>query len=124
MLKAESRVLIITMILVAFIGQAIAFNTSISCENSVDSLSPHSSELVKHLGLKAIDANSPEDCCGIECCDLGCTCVANACSSFVYFNSEVHSTKTAVLSDVVHMQPLEQPKSIATLLYRPPIFIL
>ncbi|MDG1750974.1 MAG: hypothetical protein P8I03_04845 [Thalassotalea sp.] len=128
MFKGVSRVLIITMMLAAFVGQAMAFNTSMSCENSISSLS-NTSELVKHYELvknydtSKIDTDSQEDCCGIECCDLGCVCVANACSSFVYFHTEVHSIKTAILSDVVYIQQSEQPKPIATLLYRPPIFI-
>jgi len=122
MLKAVSRVLVIAVMLVAFIGQAIAFNTSISCETSVDSLSSKFSELVKHYDSNPVDKDNPEDCCGIECCGVDCTCIANACSSFVYFNTEVDLTKTAALSDVVYMQQFEQPKSISTLLYRPPIF--
>jgi hypothetical protein len=123
MFKAVSRVLIIAMMLVAFVGQAMTFNTSMSCENSASFLSPNTSELVKNYDTSKIDTDSQEDCCGIECCDFGCNCVANACSSFVYFHTEVHSTKTAGLSDVVYIQQSEQPKSITTLLYRPPIFI-
>jgi len=122
MFKEVSRVLVIAIMLIAFVGQAIAFNTSMSCETYVDSLSPNVSELIKHYDLKPMDTDNTEDCCGIECCGVDCTCIANACSSFVYFNTEVDSTKTADLSDVVFMQQFEQPKSIATLLYRPPIF--
>jgi hypothetical protein len=122
MFKAVSRVLIIAMMLVAFVGQAVAFNTSISCETSVDSLSPTFSELVKHYDLSTVDTDSPKDCCGIECCGVNCTCIANACSSSVYFNTVVDPTKTAALSEIIYMQDSEQPKSISTLLYRPPIF--
>jgi hypothetical protein len=122
MFKAVSRVLAIAVILVAFVGQAIAFNTSMPCETSADSLNPNVSELIKHYDSNPIDTDSPEGCCGIECCSVDCNCIANACSSFVYFNTEVGSTKTAALSEVTYIQQSEQPKSIATLLYRPPIF--
>jgi len=122
MFTAVSKVLVIAVMLVAFVGQAIAFNTSMSCETTVDSLSLNFHELIKHNGSNPINTDSPEDCCGIECCGVDCTCIANACSSFVYFNTEVDSTKTASLSEVVYMQQAEQPKSISTLLYRPPIF--
>jgi hypothetical protein len=122
MCKAVSRALVTVVMLVAFVGQAIAFNTSMSCETSVDSLSHNVSELVKHYDSNLIDTDSPENCCGIECCDVDCNCLANACSSFVYLNTDVDSTKIAALSDVVYMQQSEQPKFIATLLYRPPIF--
>jgi hypothetical protein len=122
MFKAVSRVLVIALMLVAFVGQAIAFNTSMPCETSVDSLSPNFSELVKHYVSKPIDTDNREDCCGIECCDVDCSCIANACSSLAYLNTEADSTKTAALSEVVYIQQFEQPKSISTLLYRPPIF--
>lgn len=122
MFKAVSRVLVIAIMLIAFVGQAIAFNTSMSCETSVDSLSPKFSELIKHYDLKPMDTDNTEDCCGIECCDVDCICIANACSSFIYFHTEVNSTKSTALSDVVYIQQSEQPKSIATSLYRPPIF--
>jgi hypothetical protein len=116
MFKAVSRVLGIAVILVAFVGQAITFNSFMSCETSVDPLSSHSSELLKHYAPNPIEPDSPEDCCGIECCDLDCTCIANACSSFVYFNTEVDSTNTAALSEVVYVPQFEQPKSTSTLL--------
>jgi hypothetical protein len=122
MFKAVSKVSVIAVMLVAFVGQAIAFDTSMSCENSGDPLSPSFSELVKRFDSKPIDTDNQDDCCGIECCDVDCTCIANACSSLVYLNTEVDSTKTAALSEVVYMQQFEQPKSISTLLYRPPIF--
>jgi len=139
MFKAVSRVLVIAMMLVAFVGQAITFNISVSCETSVAAPFSNVTERVKHYGASLIDPDSPtaidsptdidspvdtnnsEDCCGIECCDLDCTCIANACSSFVYVNSDVNSTKTVASSDVAYVQQSEQPKSIATLLYRPPI---
>lgn len=123
MFKASSKVLIIVMMLVAFVGQVTAFNTSMSCETSADSLSAHSSELEQSIDSHSTDSDNQEDCCGIECCDGGCTCITNACSSFAYFNTEIDPTKTTLLSEAVYMQQSEQPKSISTLLYRPPIFI-
>lgn len=122
MFKAASKVLVIAVMLVAFVGQALAFNTSMPCETSVDTISLDFEELEKHLDSNQIDTDSLEDCCGIECCDLGCTCIANACSSFVYFNTEVYATKIGTLSEVINNHPAAQPKAIAALLYRPPIF--
>ena len=121
MFQAVFRVLIIAMMLVAFIGQAIAFNSSMSCETSVDTHSHNVSEQVKHYDLNPIDITSQEDCCGIKCCDVNCICIANACSSFEYFNIEIDSKKIATLKEVVYMEQSKQPKSIAALLYRPPI---
>ena len=122
MFKADSRVLVIAVMLVAFVGQAIAFNTFMSCENSADSLSANLSEPVKQYDSNPINADNPEDCCGIECCDVDCSCIASGCSLLVYFYNKVGLTETAALSEVVCMHQSEQLKSISTLLYRPPIF--
>ncbi len=122
MLKAISRVLVMAVMLVAFIGQAMAFNTSMPCETLAESHDTSFNELANHYDSNSIDTKSQEDCCGIECCDLACTCIANACSSFVYFNSDLNSTKLVALTEVVYKQQFTQPKSIPALLYRPPIF--
>ncbi|MGB2740257.1 MAG: hypothetical protein WBC60_06830 [Cognaticolwellia sp.] len=122
MFKAVSKMLVIAAMLVAFVGQVLAFNTSMSCETSIDSISFDFNERVKHYDLNSIDTDNSEDCCGIECCDLSCTCIANACSSFVYFNTEVESTKIVALSEAFYKQHSAQPKFISALLYRPPIF--
>jgi hypothetical protein len=130
MVKSISRVLFIAVILFALVGQAIAFNTPMFIETSVDSLSPSFSKLVKQLDSNRIDTDihidSEEDCCVIDCCaefcDAGCTCIANACSSFFYVNTQVDSFKIAAVKESVYIQPFKQPNSIASLLYRPPIF--
>ena len=122
MFKADPRVLVIAVMLVAFVGQAIAFSTSMSCETSADSLYANFSEPVKQYDSKPIDTDNPEDCCGIECCDVDCSCISSGCSSLVYFHTEIELTETTALSEVVCMHQSEQLKSISTLLYRPPIF--
>jgi len=122
MFKAVSRVLVWAVILVAFIGQAMTFNASMPCETSVESHYTSLNELVNNYDSNSIDTDNQEDCCGIECCSINCACIGNACASFVYFNAEVDSTKSALLSEAVYIQQSEQPKSILTLRYRPPIF--
>lgn len=126
MLKAVSRVLLISVMLIAFIGQAIAFNSAMSCETPENTLlanaDSNASEQVKQKYLEASASQSSEDCCGIDCCDLDCTCIANACSSFMYVETEGYASKKSTLNEVVWLQQADQPKTIATLLYRPPIF--
>jgi hypothetical protein len=122
MFKTVLRMFIIAMMLVAFVGQAISFNTAMSCETSENALSFDTSKQVKHYGLSKVSKANPEDCCGIECCDVNCTCIVNACSSTVYFNTVVHSAKITILAEAFYMQQFEQLKSIYPLLYRPPIF--
>lgn len=124
MFKAVSRVLVVAMIFFAFFGQAIAYSATMSCETSVDSHSASNySELVNHNYSNATDTGSSTHCCDIECCDADCICIANACSSFAYLNAEVGSVKAVVLYEAVYIQQFEQPKSITTLLFRPPIFV-
>ncbi len=123
MLKAVSRVLVIAVMLISFIGQAIAFNASMSCETSVNSLSHNPTVLVRHYNSKALDTGNHQDCCGIDCCDIGCSCSANVCSSFVYFTAEVNLIKAPTASHIVDTQLFKQPKNFSALLYRPPIFI-
>lgn len=131
MLKAVSKVLFIAIMLVAFIGQTIAFNSAMSCETSENSLLAHAkthnnintSEQKKHINSILTTDNTSQDCCGIECCDIDCACVANACSSFMYIETDSRSPNKTILNEVVYSQRAEQPKAIANLLYRPPIFI-
>jgi len=123
MFKAASRVFVIAFMLIAFIGQAIAFNSAMSCETSENSISANSSEQLKYNGSEKNVPDSLEDCCGIECCDLDCTCVANACSSFMNVGTEVDATKVDTLNETAGLLKTEQPKAFSTLLYRPPIFI-
>jgi hypothetical protein len=122
MFKSVPRVLVLLVMLIAFAGQAVAFNSYSSCETPVDSLSHDANQQIKHDDSSPIKADNSEDCCGIECCDLDCTCIANACSSYIYFNTDVNPTKSTALSEVAYVQHTEQPKSIPALLYRPPIF--
>ena len=122
MYKTVSRFLITTVMLVAFIGQALAFNTNVPCVTPVDSLSHNSSELVEQNELHTIKTERSEDCCGIKCCGVDCTCIINACSSIVYFNTGISSIKATEFSEIFYIQEFEQTNSISSLLYRPPIF--
>lgn len=133
MFKAVSRVLFISVILIAFIGQVLAFNTAIPCETSRDSHSfsnTNKSEnrtdtIISHTSIdiaSSINTEHSDDCCGIDCCDLDCTCMANACSSCIYFTIELDSLSAVASSEVVYIKQSDSPKTITTLLYRPPIF--
>ncbi|WP_085297644.1 hypothetical protein [Cognaticolwellia mytili] len=123
MFKAVLRVLVIAIMLFAFVGQTVAFNSAIPCEASENSHPPHASETAKNYDLNMTHTDSEENCCGIDCCNIDCICIANACSSIVYFSIEVNSADICTLSDVVYTQQPKQTISMATLLYRPPILI-
>ena len=133
MFKTVARVFFISVMLVAFIGQVLAFNTAMPCETSVDSHSfSNTNKLEKqndaglsHTSVEissSINSDHSDDCCGIDCCDLDCICVTNACSSCVYFTIELDSLSAIELSEVAYIKLSDSPKTITTLLYRPPIF--
>lgn len=123
MFKAGSRVLVQVLMLVAFIGQAMAYNTPLSCDDSVEAHSPSTqSDLLNHSDTKSINSNNFLDCCDIECCDVNCICLANAHSSFAYFNTQSASPNTDYLIKDCYITQIQQPISIPALLYRPPIF--
>ena len=125
MIKAISRVLFTAFMLIAFVGQAIAFNSAMSCETSENttSASAHTnSAQAQHKSSAASDSKSSEDCCGIDCCDLDCNCIANACSSFMYVETEGYAAKNYSLNKAVWLPLANQPKTMTSLLYRPPIF--
>lgn len=122
MFTGVSKILIIATMLIAFVGQAIAFNTSTPCESPSDSHFDSTSKLEENHDVNPNNIDSAEDCCGIECCNVDCVCFANACSSFVYFSTETFSLSLIALSDQVYKQQSEQTNIITTLLYRPPIF--
>jgi len=123
MFKAVSRVLFLAVMLVAFIGQVLAFNTSMSCETYAESHSLIKNHALENNEPSIIDTNNSEDCCSIECCDMDCVCMAHVCSSSTYFSTDVGLNKTVVVGEKLYTPNVEQSKSIITLLYRPPIFI-
>lgn len=60
---------------------------------------------------------SHEECCGAEC-----VCPDSACLSISIVGSETNVEHFSRLSEGVSLQPINQTKSIATSLFRPPIF--
>ncbi|MBU2893163.1 hypothetical protein KO495_07460 [Colwellia sp. D2M02] len=121
MFKAVPKVLIITAMLIAFIGQTLTFNTAIPCEPDTASLSPSITNLVKSYDSTITDTAHQEDCCGINCCDNNCTCITNACSLLIYIDSKVASTKVVAISEAIYREQPEQPSYMSDFLYRPPI---
>ena len=124
MFKAFSKVVVVTLMLIAFVGQALAYS-AMSCEMSSDYHESHSdmshSKMGHHDGMNHGEMNESsngqtEDCCGIDC-----ACPANACTSTIALSS-INSTDTPLLSDSVNLHQSEQPKTIPSSLYRPPIF--
>ena len=116
MSKAFSKVLVITLMLVAFVGQAFAYS-AMSCEMSSGSHESHMNMNMDHGDMNKSSNGQSEDCCDVEC-----ICPANACSSTTVLNSSVDSTDIQIFSESVAALQSKQPHSISTSLYRPPIF--
>lgn len=134
MFKPFSKVVVVALMLIAFVGQAFAY-TSMSCEMSADthqshmtmdhSSMDHSSmdnssmsydEGMDHTSMKTSASNS-EDCCGVDC-----VCPVNACASVIVLNADNGSSEILSLSEAVLSHLSQQPNYISTSLYRPPIF--
>lgn len=118
MSKAFSRVLVITLMLVAFVGQAFAYS-AMSCEMSSGS---HESHMNMNMNMDHGDMNKSSNGQSEDCCDVECICPANACSSTTVLNSSIYSTDIQIFSESVAALQSKQPHSISTSLYRPPIF--
>lgn len=116
MSKAFSKVLVITLMLVAFVGQAFAYS-AMPCEMSSGSHESHMNMNMDHGDMNKSSNGQSEDCWDVEC-----ICPANACSSTTVLNSSVDSTDIQILSESVAALQSKQPHSISTSLYRPPIF--
>ena len=118
MSKAFSKVLVITLMLVAFVGQAFAYS-AMSCEMSSGS---HESHMNMNMNMNHGDMNKSSNGQSEDCCDVECVCPANACSSTTVLNSSIDSTDIQIFSESVAALQSKQPHSISTSLYRPPIF--
>ena len=120
MSKAFSKVLVITLMLFAFVGQAFAYS-AMPCEMSSGSHESHMN-MNMNMNMDHGDMNKSSNGQSEDCCDVECICPANACSSTTVLNSSVDSTDIQILSESVAALQSKQPHSISTSLYRPPIF--
>ena len=122
MSKAFSKVLVITLMLVAFVGQAFAYS-AMSCEMSSGSHESHMNmNMNMNMNMDHGDMNKSSNGQSEDCCDVECICPANACSSTTVLNSSIDSTDIQIFSESVAALQSKQPHSISTSLYRPPIF--
>lgn len=136
MYKPLSKVLIVMTMLIAFIGQTLAYS-AMACEMAGDAHQAHTmmtsgDDMMSHLSMdhsSSVHANmnhaitsqdessSSDDCCGVDC-----ICPANACTSFTLLGAPTTYVGLALLNEAVNLLPIEQPSSLPTSLYRPPIF--
>ena len=132
---AFSKAVVVVVMLVAFLGQAMAMSSLISNKssdkNSYQSTyqSPFSansfvnSEKPQINDLAVADCSDPI-CCDLDCCDNDCICAASGCSSIVYLYSEIDAVQLPIFSEILPLTQLKQANSIISIHYRPPIFTL
>lgn len=130
MFKPISNVLVVLIMLVAFVGQALAYS-SMACEMAGDphqahmmmqeeSASSHQSmdhENMSHAQMDHSNMSSSDDCCGIDC-----MCPASACTSFTFVTEHAPFSNTTMTNEAIVLPAIEQPSSLPSSLYRPPIF--
>lgn len=136
MCKPLSKVLIVMTMLIAFLGQTLAYS-AMACEMAGDAHQAHNTmvngeETMSHHSMDHSSSdhgnmNHPmpgqdktsnsDDCCGVDC-----ICPANACTSFTLLSAPTTYVDLALLNEAVNLLPIEQPSSLPTSLYRPPIF--
>lgn len=138
MFKGLSKVFLLSAMLIAYLGQSIAFSNNITCdapsETHVGEVSTLKSDnifnqnlvtpnLVISNSVQHTNSESAIDCCDVECCDIDCVCFGNACSHFYYLQITLTTTNIIINNEALYWQKNEPKQSLSQLLYRPPIFI-
>ena len=125
MYKPLSKVLVATAMLIAFVGQLLAY-TAMSCEMSTDSHQSHMnmdhSSMNHHEGMNHSEMDTSNNVHSEDCCNVDCVCPANSCTSTTVLNSNVDSTDIQFSGEAVIIIQSKHPSSISTSLFRPPIF--
>ena len=123
--KPISRFVVILAMLVAFVGQAWA-SSAMSCEMMVSLHKTHVSKehcsMTEHGSMeqnmsKTGDSKS-DDCCNAT----GCVCPASGCTSAPMLFTSINIADVITTNAKAVVQYPQQPVSIISSLYRPPIF--
>lgn len=124
MFKSFSKLVVITTMLFAFIGQAFAYST-MSCNMTSTS---HQSQMASNHMMKADDTMAhsmmKSSLAGNahDCGDTECNCPASACTSVTFLFTEYLSSTIDTSIDKITYIALTTPKLNRKSLYRPPIF--
>ncbi|MEP0354325.1 hypothetical protein [Paraglaciecola sp.] len=119
--KPLSKLLIMTTLLIAFVGQAMgSYVLTFDDVSANQQVNIQQQSAVK--GYSDHDANEVDDCCDIDCCEGECFCPENACTSVVYLDNPHAQSTLMLISEFALATVQESPQFFATSLYRPPIF--
>jgi len=120
-----SKALILAIMLISFVGQALAF-ISVPCGMSSKSNQSqinmvHSSmihhEQMNHAEVNKKGTSNLHDCCGPEC-----SCPVSACFTVAILPSNMGFIGITYLSENISTQIQNHPKTVYSSLFRPPIF--
>ncbi|MEO9946759.1 hypothetical protein [Paraglaciecola sp.] len=124
MFKSFSKVLVVTTMLLAFIGQTLAY-TAMSCDMS--NMLDENSMVMDHASMQhgmsmaadmiqMHDNTQVDDCCGIDC-----ECPSNVCSSLSMLNAVTLSDRVPLRENSFLIINISVITSYQKSLYRPPI---
>lgn len=122
MFKSMSKLLFMIILLVAFVGQTMAYSLMASFDSisELQTSTQFQSSSTEHDLSE--ESASEDDCCDVECCESECICPANGCASMVYLHSSLPISDIAVISESLNLLSTQAVLVIARSLYRPPIF--
>ncbi|KZN54052.1 hypothetical protein [Pseudoalteromonas luteoviolacea] len=121
MLKPLTKLFIVIATLVAFVGQASAYNFMGTTEHATGvQETPQSMQSVSDLNTTSVSGD--DDCCEVDCCEADCICPANACIAFVYLSTQSNTSNVIAQSQSTFNDETQRPNSVQAPLFRPPIF--
>ncbi len=144
--KAFSQVFIVAVMLITFIGQAMAFSSSASSESGSESLYQKNHQSNLDADIAGDDNNSLSnsvsvkkhndaltdcadlDCCEVDCCTINvcendCVCAASGCLSLMFLNNGIADKDIKGFTETLTLTNLIQTQSISSNPYRPPIVL-
>jgi hypothetical protein len=124
MFNPLSKLLFMIILLVAFVGQTMAYSLMTSYDSISELKTRTQSQAVNtgHDEYMSAENTSEDDCCDVECCESECICPANACGSMVYLHSNLLLSDSVVISESLNLLSTQAALVIKRSLYRPPIF--
>ncbi len=123
MFKPLLKLLSVATLLIAFIGQTMAFHFMASYGDFSDLQDKPQQQIVVSHSDDVNTTKDVDDCCDIECCENICICPANACASIVYLDSVLLLSAVVLLNESLLPMVIKDTYFIATSFYRPPISV-
>ena len=123
MYRPPSKLLVILLMLFAFVGQTLADQLIITCEEpSNNELSAIVNDTDTANSANTSHINQTSGCCSTACCELDCVCAANTCSPAMYVYSNTVFNHVMLFAESFSSAQTTQSNTLINFRYRPPIF--